>query len=94
MVVQHGTYPIGQFTLAYLVAILALALAAAITPPLGLLLYPVCGFALNRYILTKIQWHHVYDTVYNVSRAKIGAFLLWPIAYPRFLFQLFVSKYL
>lgn len=53
------------------------------------------GFALNRIVLRGlIEWHPVYNTLGNVSRAKLGMMLLWPIRYPVLFFQLLVSKHL
>lgn len=94
MSVKHSSYPVGQFVLAYLLAWVALLVSAAAEPAFGLIMYPVCGLALNRFILSRIVWHKVYDTVGQVARAKLGAFLLWPVAYPRFFFLLMAAKYL
>jgi len=94
MAVKHSTYPIGQFVLAYVVAGAGLLLSSAVDPGFAILMYPVCGFGLNRFILSRIIWHEIYDTVGQVSRVKIRAFLLWPVEYPRFFFHLATAKYL
>jgi hypothetical protein len=59
------------------------------------LVYVVCGVALNRIVLRGlIVWHPVYDTLGNVSRAKIRMLLWWPFAYPALFLRLLVVRYL
>ena len=66
-----------------------------ISPALVFFVYLAMGFALNRIVLRGlIEWHPVYNTLSNVSRAKLGMMLLWPIRYPVLFFQLLVSKHL
>jgi len=66
-----------------------------ISPTLVFFAYLAMGFALNRIVLRGlIEWHPVYNTLRNVSRAKLGMMLLWPIRYPVLFFQLLVSKHL
>ncbi|ADG14246.1 conserved hypothetical protein [Paraburkholderia atlantica] len=65
------------------------------SPALVFFAYLAMGFALNRIVLRGlIEWHPVYNTLGNVSRAKLGMMLLWPIRYPVLFFQLLVSKHL
>lgn len=61
---------------------------------LVLLVYLAIGFVLNRKILRPLGFHPVYDTLYNLSRAKLWAFLLWPLAYFMLIFRLFITKVL
>ena len=57
--------------------------------------YLIIGFLLNRIVLRGlIEWHPMYNTLANVSSAKLGMMLLWPIRYPVLFFQLLVSKHL
>ncbi len=57
--------------------------------------YVVLGFLLNRIVLRGlIEWHPVYNTLENVSSAKLGMLTLWPIRYPALFFKLLVSKHL
>ena len=46
------------------------------------LFYFVAGFYLSRTVLKKIvEWHPVYDTLYNVTSSKLKFFFLWPITW-------------
>lgn len=57
--------------------------------------YFIFGFMLNRVVLRGlIEWHPTYNTLENVSSAKLGMMGLWPIRYPGLFFQLLVSKHL
>lgn len=62
---------------------------------LAALSYLVCGFLLNRIVLRElVDWHPMYDTLHNVSSAKLGMLQLWPIRYPVLFFRLLAYKYL
>ncbi len=53
------------------------------------------GFLLNRVVLRNlIEWHPMYNTLYNVSSAKLWYLLVWPIAYAGLFFRLMVTKHL
>ncbi|ACX94961.1 hypothetical protein [Halothiobacillus neapolitanus] len=57
--------------------------------------YLVFGFLLNRIVLRGlIEWHPMYNTIENVSSAKLSSFLLWPISYAGLFFRLAVNKVL
>jgi hypothetical protein len=57
--------------------------------------YLAFGFLLNRIVLRSlIEWHPMYNTVQNVSSAKLSSFLLWPISYAGLFFRLTVNKVL
>lgn len=57
--------------------------------------YVAFGFALNRVVLRGlIEWHPMYNTVENVSRAKLSSFALWPLSYASLFFKLAVNKVL
>lgn len=82
-----------------LVAMLVLiALAAnihAFPGSVAFVAYFIFGFLLNRIVLRGlIEWHPVYNTLENVSSAKLSMMGLWPIRYPGLFFKLLVSKHL
>lgn len=57
--------------------------------------YFILGMVLNRVVLRGIiEWHPVYNTLENVSTAKLSMLGLWPIRYPGLFFKLLVSKHL
>jgi len=57
--------------------------------------YLAFGFLLNRIVLRGlIEWHPMYNTVGDVSSAKLSSFFLWPISYANLLFRLAVNKVL
>lgn len=57
--------------------------------------YFLSGFVLNRVVLRQlIEWHPVYNTIDNVSRGKLTAFLFWPLSYAVLFFKLAVSRVL
>jgi len=57
--------------------------------------YVAFGFALNRVVLRRlIEWHPMYNTIQNVSSAKLSSFALWPLSYPSLFFKLAVNKVL
>lgn len=57
--------------------------------------YLALGFLLNRVVLRGlIEWHPMYNTLQNVSSAKLGMLALWPIRYPVLFFQFLVNKHL
>jgi len=41
-----------------------------------------------------IEWHPVYNTLENVSSAKLSTMAFWILAYPKLFFQLLVTKHL
>jgi hypothetical protein len=61
----------------------------------GVLGYFLIGIILNIVVLRRlIEWHPVYDTIGNVSSAKLSTIAFWPVSYPILYFKLFVAKYL
>lgn len=57
--------------------------------------YLLLGFILNRVVLRGlIEWHPVYNTLENVSSAKLGMLGLWPVRYPMLFFRILVDKHL
>ncbi|UVT00053.1 hypothetical protein EFP19_30860 (plasmid) [Burkholderia glumae] len=61
----------------------------------GVLGYVAIGIGLNITVLRRlVEWHPMYNTINNVSSAKLSTIAFWPISYPTLFFKLFVSKYL
>ena len=57
--------------------------------------YFVFGFVMNRVVLRGlIEWHPVYNTINNVSSAKLSSLIFWPFSYPVLFFKLAVVKHL
>ncbi|HFG5504269.1 TPA: hypothetical protein ACGH0I_004501 [Salmonella enterica subsp. enterica serovar Kentucky] len=57
--------------------------------------YFVFGFVLNRIVLRRlIEWHPMYNTIANVSSAKLSSFILWPISYLFLFIRLMINKVL
>lgn len=57
--------------------------------------YVAFGFVLNRVVLRGlIEWHPMYNTIENVSTAKLSSFALWPLSYASLFFKLAVNKML
>jgi hypothetical protein len=62
---------------------------------LALLFYPVAGVYLNRSVLRRlVEWHPMYNTLYNVTSAKIKFFLFWPISFFFLFVRLGINKVL
>jgi hypothetical protein len=61
----------------------------------GVLGYFLIGIVLNIVLLRRlIEWHPMYDTIDNVSSAKLSAIVFWPISYPILFVRLFIAQYL
>ena len=57
--------------------------------------YCGCGIYLNRTVLRKlVKWHPMYNTIGNVSNAKLSKAVLWPTSYFMLFFRLGVNKVL
>lgn len=92
---------IGKAVLYYGAALALLAAVVAMTIKFeGLfgsvlvLTYVGLGIALNRIVLRRlIVWHPMQSTLRNVSMAKLGMALLWPVRYPMLFFHLLVDKH-
>lgn len=80
---------------AYLGSVLALALLGKLSFSVGVGLYLIVGFVMTRIVMPRlIQWHPTYDTLYNVTSAKLWMFVLWPFQMISLLFRLTVNKVL
>lgn len=82
--------------LATFVVLVNLSIAVAWFPgSIAFFSYLIFGFLLNRIVLRGlIEWHPMYNTLQNVSSAKLGSFFLWPISYAGLFFRLAVNKVL
>jgi positive regulator of sigma E activity len=62
---------------------------------MAILFYFVAGFHLSRNVLRKlIEWHPMYNTLYNVTSDKLKFFFLWPITYFFLFVRLGINKVL
>ncbi len=90
---RHG-YPLGQFILYYLLALLTVGISFAISPGLGIVAYPVAGYILNRLILRDMYWQKYITTLADVARVKVAMLVLWPLTYLRLLAQIALAQLL
>ena len=62
---------------------------------LAFIFYLGAGFYLSRAILRRLtEWHPMYNTLYNVTSAKLKFFFLWPITYFFLFVRLGINKVL
>lgn len=62
---------------------------------LSFIFYIGAGFYLSRAVLRKIiEWHPMYNTLYNVTSDKLKFFFLWPIMYMFLFLRLGINKVL
>ena len=86
--------------LAFLLMIIAMIAISLATSTLFLLgtasyAYLIFGFLLNRLVLRQlIEWRPIYNTIGNISSAKLSLFLLWPVAYANLFIRLSINKIL
>lgn len=71
-----------------------MAATVAASPGMAILLYPIIGIALSRYVGGRVRWSGNHATVAAVSRAKLALILRWPLDLPVFIAQAFVAKHL
>lgn len=89
-VVIYGGCLLAMFVLIFLAANIQ-----AFPGIIAFVAYFIFGVLLNRIVLRGlIEWHPVYNTLENVSSAKLSMLGLWPIRYPGLFFKLMVSKHL
>jgi hypothetical protein len=78
-----------------LLVVLAVALDSSIIGYLAFFLYLGIGLYMNRTVLRKlIEWHPMYNTLYNVTSDKLRFFFLWPITYLFLFIRLGINKVL
>ena len=83
--------------LAIIIILVAISVSTSTMTPLGIACYAylIFGFLLNRLVLREIiAWHPMYNTIENVSSAKLNFFFLWPIAYANLFIRLAINKVL
>jgi hypothetical protein len=87
-------YSVGEFIGAYIRAIAALIVAAAVSPALAVLSYIPIGIYLSRYIDQRVDWWIITASVKNVSIVKLHTIITWPVTVPVFIFHVFIAKFL
>jgi len=61
----------------------------------GVIAYLAEGFVLNRLVLRRlVEWHPMYNTIANVSSAKLGMMVFWPIRYPILFVRIGIATHL
>ncbi len=89
---MHWAGCLGAFTL---LVVLALSFSISIFGNLAFFFYLGAGFYLSRAVLRRIiEWHPMYNTLYNVTSGKLKFFLFWPIAYFFLFVRLSINKVL
>jgi uncharacterized protein (DUF983 family) len=79
----------------YAGALLAMTMAVKLSSELALFVYIAIGVVMSRVVMRRmVQWHPMYDTLYNVTSAKLGMVALWPLQMGSLLFRLTVNKVL
>jgi hypothetical protein len=86
-------YGIGDLAGAYLIALLINVGCLVLVMPLELIIYPLTGIVMSRYLGRRIIWSKLLGTIENIASAKLGFILTWPLAMPAFLWKLAVVKY-
>ena len=56
--------------------------------------YFIIGFLLNRIVLRQLEWHHMHNTLANVTKAKLTSLLFWPFSYLVLFVTLFINRVL
>ncbi|WP_422050856.1 hypothetical protein [Shimia sp.] len=93
---HHGPHPYGllDFIVAYMMGIIGLGAALAISPMLAFFAYFAIGIILSRYIGKRVRWREMTASIRNVAAVKLHTIYTWPVSMPVFIFQLFVVKFL
>ncbi|MBS4083725.1 MAG: hypothetical protein KGZ73_09265 [Rhizobiales bacterium] len=86
-------YSIAGFIGAYSVAVLINLLALVVFPIL-LLVYPITGICLSRYIGRRMVWWNFAASIENVAAAKRKFVLTWPVAMPGLIWKIFLARFL
>lgn len=88
----HWAVCLGGFIL---LLILAMSFSSSLLGWLAFFFYIGAGIYLNRGVLRKlIEWHPMYNTLYNVTSTKLKFFLFWPLTYFFLFMRLGVNKVL
>lgn len=88
----HWAACLGAFAL---VVAIAVTFSSGVVGNLAFLLYFGVGFYLSRAVLSRIiEWHPMYNTLYNVTTAKLKFFFFWPVTYLFLFMRLGINKIL
>jgi hypothetical protein len=78
-----------------LLVIIAASFSSTLFGYLAFFFYIGSGVYLNRSVLRKIvEWHPMYNTLYNVTSSKMKFFLFWPVTYLFLFMRLGINKIL
>jgi hypothetical protein len=91
---RTNSYPVGQFTLAYIGVLAVTVVGFIIDVRAGVPVYALAGYTLSRFVLAQLDWNSFEYSLADIARVKILALIFWPIMYPPFLLQLVISRYL
>ena len=78
----------------YFGGLIAVVLICYISVSFLPIVYLAVGFVLSHKIMRQMEFHPIYDTLGNISSAKLWSFLLWPLAYLMLMSRLFITKIL
>lgn len=88
-------YWAGCFGAFILLVIIASSFDSSFFGNLAFFFYLGAGFYLSRSVLRKIiEWHPMYNTLYNVTSEKLKFFFFWPITYFCLFLRLGINKVL
>ena len=88
----HWAGCLGSFIL---LVILASSFHSGVFGNIAFFYYLGVGFYLSRVVLRKIiEWHPMYDTLYNVTSDKLKFFFFWPFMYFFLFVRLGINKVL
>lgn len=78
-----------------LLVVIASKFSSGVFGNLAFFFYFAAGFYLSRAVLRKIvEWHPMYNTLYNVTSTKLKFFFLWPLTYLFLFLRLGINKVL
>ena len=78
-----------------LLVVIASSFSSNLFGNLAFLFYIGTGFYLSRAVPRKIiEWHPMYNSLYNVTSDKLKFFFLWPILYFFLFMRLGINKVL
>jgi hypothetical protein len=85
-------YRVGELIWAYVIAVL-INLATLLILPAILIVYPITGLILSRFISRRIIWWDYAANIENVAATKLQFLLTWPVAMPRFIAKAAVARF-
>jgi hypothetical protein len=87
-------YSVSDFVFAYVAAVLVNTACLLLVPPVLMLVYPITGICLSRFIDRRITWLRLTASLQNISQAKLQVIGTWPASIPAIIWQLIVVKFL